>query len=261
MNGINFLGRAARKAWRVLSRAEESNQHLYGLDPSRADEERKRHTGPMAEAFFGPKRRLVDKWLHYLPIYDEHFGPYRGRDFRFLEIGVFKGGSLEMWRRYFGQKATIFGIDIDPACAKYVDPPNQVRIGSQADLPFLLSVVSEMGAPDVILDDGSHIGWHQAASFTALFPLLKDGGLYVIEDLHTSFWTNWGGGFRRKGTAIELVKSMIDDMHGWYHRRKQEVVHKDEIGAIHIYDSLVVIQKKRRDRPAFIQVPPQIAAA
>ncbi len=68
------------------------------------------------------------------------------------------------------------------------DAPNQVRIGSQDDPAFLRSVIDEMGSPDIILDDGSHVSDHQKISFETLWPLLKVGGLYVIEDLHTAYF-------------------------------------------------------------------------
>jgi hypothetical protein len=159
-------------------------------------------------------------------------------------------GSLELWREYFGASATIFGIDIDPRCAALVDPPNQVRIGSQADTAFLKKVVSEMGGVDIVLDDGSHIAQHQRASFETLFPLLNDGGLYVIEDLHTAYWPGrFQGGFRRRGTAIEYLKLMIDDLHHWYHGRRSPNKAGECIKAIHFYDSIAVIEKRQPQPP------------
>ena len=199
--------------------------------------------------------RVVDKWTHYPAIYEKHFSQYCGTDFKMLEIGVFRGGSLELWREYFGSNATIFGVDINPECAGFVDAPNQVRIGSQDDPAFLKSVVAEMGGVDVILDDGSHIARHQIASFRALFPLLNDGGLYCIEDIHTAYWPGgYEGGYRRPNTAIELAKGIIDDMHSWYHDRGVQWAPVDEVLAVHAYDSICVIEKGRRGRPASIRV-------
>ena len=209
---------------------------------------------PLAEIFYAHEGRTVHKWTHYPDIYHRHFEPRRGTNIRLLELGVFKGGSLEMWRKYFGPEATIFGIDIEPKCAGYVDEPNRVRIGSQADGEFLQSVVAEMGGLDVVIDDGSHKASHQRASFKALFPLLADGGLYLIEDTHTSYWPGFTeGGYRRKGTAIEFAKSLIDDMHGHYHFRRNGLA-RDWIPAIHFYDSMIVIEKAWRERPSHIQV-------
>lgn len=209
----------------------------------------------LGELFYAHRGRIVHKWIHYLDIYDRHFAAYRNSPVKMLEIGVFRGGSLELWRDYFGPEATIFGIDVDPRCSAYATPPNQVRIGSQDDAVFLRSVVDEMGAPDIVLDDGSHIGRHQRASFDTLFPLLKEGGLYVIEDLHSAYWPGfWEGGYRRKGTMIEVIKVMIDDMHAWYHTKAQTTPARDSVGAIHVYDSIVVIEKRKVERPSHIQV-------
>lgn len=259
-----------RLLWRKVS-GEQKRQEAaaklplkvegFRLDSARREEIRPGYDGELAKIFFGPKTRLVDKWLHYLERYEQHFGKYRGTSLKFLEIGVFKGGSLEMWRSYFGPTSRICGIDIDPECAAYETPGTTVRIGSQADPEFLASVVAEFGTPDIILDDGSHVAEHQEASFRTLFPLLKEGGLYVIEDLHTAYWPQWNGGYRRKGSAIEIVKDMIDDMHGWYHESPTSTPAQSEIGGIHIYDSMVFIEKKHRERPAYIRIPATDAEA
>ena len=124
----------------------------------------------IAELFWSNSGTIVHKWHHYLPIYDRYFSRFRGTPVRMLEIGVSKGGSLKLWRDYFGVKATIFGIDIDPACAVYDGQHASVRIGSQDDSGFLRSVIAEMGGVDLILDDGSHMGRHIRASLDVLFP-------------------------------------------------------------------------------------------
>lgn len=210
------------------------------------------HQG-LAKVYAEHEGRILHKWVHYLDVYERYFARYRGQPLRMLEIGVSQGGSLEMWRRYFGSEATIIGIDINPQSADCVDPPNQVRIGSQADSQFLKSVVDEMGPPDIILDDGSHIAAHQAASFRALFPLLKDGGLYVIEDLHTSYWGGcFEGGYQREGTAIELSKQLVDDMHHWYHG--EAIAFSTDVEAIHNHDSIVVIEKRAAKQPMHLHV-------
>lgn len=209
----------------------------------------------LARLVFGKRGRVVDKWTHYPTVYERHFSKYRGTNFKMLEIGVFKGGSLELWREYFGPEATIFGVDINPECAGFVDPPNQVRIGSQDDPEFLKSVITEMGGVDVILDDGSHNAPHQVASFRALFPLLKDGGLYCIEDIHTAYWPGtYEGGYRRPKTAIELTKDVIDDMHSWYHDKGERWAPAKELLAVHVYDSICVIEKGKKNRPESIRV-------
>lgn len=169
---------------------------------------------------------------------------------RFLEIGVSKGGSLQLWRRYFGESAIIFGIDIDPECFKFNGPSGQVRIGSQADKNFLTSVISDMGGIDIVLDDGSHHMADIRASLDCLFPLLADGGIYMIEDLHTAYWTNYGGGYRSKSNFYKYVNSLIDDMHHWYHKRgRKHAALSANCSGIHVHDSMVVIDKYPVSRP------------
>jgi hypothetical protein len=227
----------------------------YALHPTERDRLAREASSDIAKMFYAHKGRLIHKWTHYLDIYDGHFSAYRNTPVKMLEIGVSKGGSLELWRKYFGKDATLFGIDIDPECASRVTAPSQARIGSQDDPKFLRSVIDEMGPPDIILDDGSHIGRHQRTSFDTLFPLLREGGLYLIEDLHTAYsFVHWEGGYRRKSTGMELVKDMIDDMHSWYHRKKLRTASRNQIGAIHIYDSLAVIEKRQVARPGYIEL-------
>ncbi len=218
-----------------------------GITSFAHDGDRPDSAGPttaMEDLFWSNDGPLVHKWHHYLPIYDRYLAPWRGRPVRMLEIGVSRGGSLEMWRRYLGPQAILFGIDIDPACAKFDGQAAQVRIGSQDDSQFLKTVVAEMGGVDIILDDGSHISRHIRASLDTLYPLLSEGGIYLVEDLHACFWQNYGGGYRRPGSFIEAVKTMIDDMHHWYHDQGQRTAATaGHLGAVHVYDSIVVLEK------------------
>jgi hypothetical protein len=209
----------------------------------------------IADLFFGTEGRIVHKWAHYLPIYERYFAPFSVTSVRFLEIGVGEGGSLDLWRRYFGPDATIFGIDINPACASRAEAPNQVRIGSQDDPDFLRRVVSEMGGPpQIVLDDGSHIGRQQRVAFETLFPLLAPGGLYIIEDTQTSYYYWFDGGYRRSGTAIEFAKTIVDDMHAWYHGRRTATNAKKDVAYVSFHDGIVVIEKRRRASPLNIRV-------
>ena len=211
----------------------------------------------LAEIAYSGECRRVHKWTHYFKIYERYLEKYRGSAFKMLEIGVNGGGSLDMWRSYFGDRATIFGIDINPDCASLDTPHAPVRIGSQADATFLRGVVDEMGGLDVVLDDGSHRAKHQRASFDALFPLLNEGGLYLIEDTHSSYWLRFGGGYRRRGTAIEFAKRIVDDMHGWYHRRRPQTSAQHEVGSVTFHDSIIVIEKRRRERPRHVITNPR----
>jgi hypothetical protein len=225
------------------------------LSPAEIDEISRQHDNELAQLFFRHQGRITQKWIHYLGLYDRYLSRFRGRPFRMLEIGVNRGGSLQLWREYFGKDAVIFGVDLNPECTDLADPPTQIRIGSQADPAFLRSVVTEMGAPDVIIDDGSHVASHQRVSFETLFPLLAPGGIYVIEDMHTAYWRGeWEGGYKRRGTAVELVKQLVDDMHGWWHRHSETTAKKEDIAAIHVHDSITFIEKGPRKKPQHVRI-------
>ena len=225
---------------------------LAPLHPTMAAE----YTGHAAELFFGNKGPVVHKWLHYLPIYDRLLGPYIGSKVRILEIGVSLGGSLAMWRKFLGPDATIFGIDINPDCAKFDGQSASVRIGSQTDPQFLRRVVKEMGGLDVVLDDGSHVASHQRISFETLFPLLSQDGLYLIEDMHTAYWPSCEGGWKRRGTAIEFLKDKIDAMHRHYVEpglNRSDAI--PEIESIQFFNSIAAVRKRRQLPRASVMAP------
>lgn len=217
------------------------------------DADRPASSGPttvMEDLFWSNEGPVVRKWHHYLPIYDRYLGPWRGRPVRMLEIGVSQGGSLGLWRSFFGADAVLFGIDIDPACARFDGLSANVRIGSQADEAFLRDVVAEMGGLDIVIDDGSHVSAHMRASLDVLYPLLSEGGLYIVEDLHACYWRGFGGGYGKSNSFIETVKTVIDDMHHWYHDHGEKIASTSgHCGAIHVYDSIVVLEKTRVSPP------------
>ena len=204
------------------------------------------------------------KWAHYFDIYEEHFSGLLKRrqargvqgPLRVLEIGVWPGGSLELWRNYFGEEAVIFGVEINPEHLQLSDDVAQVRIGSQSDPSFLEKVVDEMGGVDIVIDDGSHIADDVLSSLRTLFPKLSSPGIYIIEDLHTSYWKHWGGGFLRKGSAIEVSKELIDLLHAPYNRQIRTPhwlgISRDELRGAHFYDSILVLEKDRMTYPAKI---------
>lgn len=142
--------------------------------------------GRLRELFDAHQGRLIDRWDHYFPIYERHFAKFVWSECRILEIGVGHGGSLQLWKAYFGPKALIVGLDIDPQCADYREDQITVETGSQVD-PACLELLKGYAPFDVIIDDGSHIPEHQHASYEALFPSLNWGGVYLIEDCHHGY--------------------------------------------------------------------------
>lgn len=218
--------------------------------------ERYGYDGDLLKIYAGNDGVKVHKWHHYLPLYDRYFGQYRGTPVKFLEIGLNNGGSLQMWRRYLGQDAVLCGIDINPDCAQYDGQSGMVRIGSQDDPAFLAQVVAEMGGVDVVLDDGSHRMPHIETSLRVLFPMLTQGGTYMIEDLHTAYYPRFGGGFKAPTNFFNTVRHMIDDMHSWYHGNKGLALPElaQEFSGIHVHDSIVVIDKAAALRPTHSRV-------
>jgi hypothetical protein len=176
---------------------------------------------------------------------------------RLLEIGVYRGGSLQMWRNYFGDMAIIYGIDIDQGCAAYDGNAVRVRIGSQADPTFIKKVVAEMGGIDVVVDDGSHVASHQAISFDNLFPLLDANGVYICEDTMTAYLRGYyEGGFRRSTTFIEKIKRVVDDLNADFHDRPPGIPNANRlIGGVHFYQGMVVIEKSVLPPPTHMKIP------
>jgi hypothetical protein len=218
-----------------------------------------RQLTPMHRAFYENTGTTVHKWQPYLDAYHSHLARYRNTPVRVLEIGVYRGGSLQMWRKYFGEQAIIFGVDIDPGCRQYDGVAGRVRIGSQEDDAFLRGVVNEMGGLDVVIDDGSHVASHQKASFEALFPLLSVDGTYICEDTITSYFRGYfEGGFRRKNSIIEIAKRIVDDLNADFHRHKQSLQRANRIiKGVHFYFGMIVIEKACNPPPRHIKVPPE----
>ena len=213
-------------------------------------QEKYNHNSEFLDIFCNSDIFLVHKWHHYIPIYEKYFSKYKGKKIRFLEIGVGKGGSLQMWRKYFGNDAIIFGIDINHECKKFNTETEQVRIGSQIDVTFLKSVIEEMGGVDIILDDGSHEMKHILKTLLFLFPKLNYDGIYMIEDLHTAYWTDYGGGYYSNKNFFKFTRDLIDDIHHWYHSKKPKYLNiSKDCSGIHIHDSIVVLDKNRVFRP------------
>jgi Methyltransferase domain len=126
------------------------------------------------------------KWRHYFPIYERHLQRFRGRDVHLVEIGVFSGGSLPMWRDYLGPRSRITGVDIEPACKAYEGDGIRVVIGDQADPAFWRQFLTDAPPVDVVIDDGSHRPADQIATLKAVLPSLRAGGVYICEDAHSS---------------------------------------------------------------------------
>lgn len=190
---------------------------------------------------------------NYTPHYHNHFRKFKSKRIKLLEIGVggykdpYAGGnSLRLWKKYF-PLGKIFGLDIYEKSAL---EENRIKIfrGSQIDEDFLMEVVERINGLDIIIDDGSHYNTDVIKTFKILFPKLKDGGIYVIEDTQTSYWENYGGDSRdlkNPGTIMNFFKDLIDGLN------HKEFVDKDyipsyfdrKITGMHFYHNLIFIYK------------------
>lgn len=206
---------------------------------------------PLEKYFRSNKKRLINKWMHYFDIYHRHFERFRGKPITVVEFGVSQGGSLQMWRSYFGRKARIYGVDIDPRCADLGGRRTKIFIGDQADREFLRSIAAEVGPIDVLIDDGGHRMRQQIATFEELYPHVKEDGVFLVEDMHTSYWKGFGGGYRRQGTFMEYAKGLTDQLNAWHSR--EDGFEVDDFTrttkSMHFYDSIVVFEKGAVEKP------------
>jgi len=196
--------------------------------------------------------RLIHKWQHYFEIYDRHFARFRGTDVHLVEFGVSQGGSLQMWKNYFGPKAKIFGVDINPHCKQVAEAQIEIFIGDQADRNFLKSLTTQIPRMDILIDDGGHTMEQQINTFEELFPQVDPHGIYVCEDLHTSYWPEYNGGYQKPGTFIEYSKSFIDYIHAWHSAQPRQLAVSNftkSAFSLHYYDSVLVIEKQPREKP------------
>ena len=189
----------------------------------------------------------------YTKHYENHFRSFRHKNINLLEIGIggysdseTGGGSLRMWRAYF-PKARIFGVDIHDK-SSHDERRIKTFMGSQADNDFLNWVVKNIGKIDIVIDDGSHQNQHVLSTFKFLYPKIDLNGIYVIEDVQTSYWENFGGSsvdLQRKDTSMGFLKQRVDGLnHSEFEVKNYVPNYFDKyIFAIHFYHNIVFIQK------------------
>ncbi|MEA5440934.1 class I SAM-dependent methyltransferase [Cyanobium gracile] len=209
----------------------------------------------LVAAHRGPR---LFKWQHYYRIYDQHFRHWRGKPITILEIGIGSGGSLQLWKRYFGRSCSIIGVDVLAHNRRHAGSGIIVEIGSQDDAAFLEQVALKHGPFDIVIDDGSHIHSHQKTTFDTLFPHLKDGGIYACEDLCSSYWKDeFNGGPGVSTTFAEFLKSLIDELNGWFW--KQDFgLESTGIGrstaSLKFYPALAILTKHHLSPPVVLHV-------
>jgi cephalosporin hydroxylase len=192
--------------------------------------------------FVTQTERNIVKCVHYFAIYERHFARFRDNPITMFEIGTGEGGSCRMWKQYFGPMCRIVTLDIADK-KQFEEKQIFVRTGDQSDPKFLKSLLDEFGAPDIVLDDGSHLMPHINASFDVLFPAMR-AGTYLVEDLDGAYRPDKGGGLHSPESFVERAKSLVDEMNAVHTRGqlKPSIYGKGLFG-IALYQSVVVLEK------------------
>lgn len=176
------------------------------------------------------------KFNHYFDFYHRYLSKFIDTPVTLLEIGIYSGGSLQMWRKYFGPSSLILGVDIEPDCASYAAEGIEIYIGSQDDRKFLADICPNKGI-DVCVDDGSHKPEHQITSFEAIFPRLNPGGVYICEDIHGCH-----------NQFLDYVQGLIKGMNIMMPSQDKFAIpagdFQSQVRAVHVYPYAVVIEKR-----------------
>ena len=182
------------------------------------------------------------KSTSYFHVYDKIFADLRDRAITFVEIGVFEGGSLHMWRDFFGKQARIIGVDLNPAAEKFRDDGFEIFIGDQSQPEFWIEFFQNVGQIDVLLDDGGHRFSQQIITVEHALPFVKDGGLIVVEDTHTSYMKEFGGPSSK--SFVSYAKDIVDGINLRYEsiRTKNPEV---RVHSVQFFDSMVVFAINR----------------
>jgi 23S rRNA U2552 (ribose-2'-O)-methylase RlmE/FtsJ len=209
------------------------------------------------EAFFDAKLEGpgIWKWRHYFDIYHRHFSPIRNRDHLvILEIGIYSGGSLDMWREYFGPTAKIYGVDIEPSCRTYERPGTHILIGDQADRTFWQRMIADgtLPAPDIVIDDGGHTPEQQRVTLEELLPHLRPGGVYLCEDIQGQS-NDFAAFVSGLSDSLNAVESWSSDE---ANPERRVVVKSNSVQAslnsVHLYPYVVVIEKRDSELPELV---------
>ncbi|MFO7142003.1 hypothetical protein B9T16_10165 [Arthrospira sp. PCC 8006] len=205
--------------------------------------------GFLHKYFLNNSYKSVHKWVHYFDIYERHFERFRGTSPVMIEIGVGGGGSLAMWRDYFGPGCQIIGIDINPKSKQHEADGIEVFIGSQDDPAVIDAIFAKYPKVDIVLDDGSHMMKHMIDSFKWMYDRLQPNGVYIVEDTHTCYWDNYGGGVKRAGSFMEFAKDKLDEINAVHTHGVLPVTDfTRSTNYVAFYDSVVVFERKKQGK-------------
>ena len=189
----------------------------------------------------------------YFQTYEELFSEYIGKEITFVEIGVLHGGSLLMWKEYFGPKARIIGVDLDPKAKELEKEGFEIFIGSQSDELFWKDFYSKIGKIDILLDDGGHVNDQQIITLNEAINNTNNNGTIVIEDVHTSYLKKFGN--PSSVSFINYSKHLIDVVNSRFPGVENRNEFKKKIYSVLFYNSMVAfkINSKKSIRSTIIK--------
>jgi hypothetical protein len=235
--------RARSTAYRALVKARVEAERRAGLGsgPKRALARLAPSRLPWLAAVYGSDKGVTAH--RYVDVYAEHLGAIRRDVTKVLEIGIYKGASLQMWRDYF-PNAEVYGLDINEV---HVDGPRITTLQGDQASPEVHERLRALGPFDLIVDDGSHKAEHILATFAGLFEAVAPGGWYVIEDMQTAYAAKgYGGGPPgHPDTAATLVKHLVDAVNHEAIARQHPAVALgiEQVSALHVYPRVALIQR------------------
>jgi hypothetical protein len=166
----------------------------------------------LSELYSQHRGKMSDRWTNYISVYNRILNNYRDKSISMLEIGVQNGGSLEIWSKFFPSATILIGCDINKDCHKlrFDDYRINLKIGDANCDSIKEEILKLTPSFDIIIDDGSHYSGDIVKTFCKYFPYLNDEGIFIIEDLHCSYWNEFEGGILYPFSSIEFFKNLVD---------------------------------------------------
>jgi hypothetical protein len=182
------------------------------------------------------------KWTHYFDIYHRHFSKFIGKEVHIIEVGIYSGGSLPMWQKYFGDRCTVHGIDIVKDCLKYQDENKNVKIyiGDQESREFWREFKSKVPKIDILVDDGGHLSGQQIVTLEEMLPHISPGGVFLCEDLCGN-----------NNKFVSYVNGLQHELNNIIHfpdkdQSSKNKLFQQQISSIHQYPFVCVIEKREK---------------
>lgn len=196
------------------------------------------------DVFAGLSQKTM-KWNTYFDVYDELLAGFVGQPITLVEVGVLNGGSLTMWREYLGGQARIIGIDNNPNARRMEVQGFEIFVGDQASPEFWADVFAKVGSIDVLIDDGGHTNRQQVVTLSSSLAHIRDGGLVITEDTHTSYMPHFGNpspynfvGFAKHiADAIQARSPLVD--------LPETTAFAQAVHSVGFYESMVVLKVDR----------------